>query len=361
MASQVDPLQSFTHLNDNVPLWLTRLDELVIKSEIQYERFFRLTRHGEIKLSRKKKSVSTDSLRPQQDVNTAVTLQQNKGGAAVASMTLGPTWAPTRDATTSANVEAQEVPRKRRAGSELSGAPSGHCVYRSKEMVVVYFDGEIQNLFEGLVKSIATARNSLRKGKSTASFKSRMASMGLAPPPSDMSSEQTAGVGLDPKMLLTKARIARQSAGNEMKSFEDADKDLEVAQNLCERAAHQFLRDGDCNTDIDNTRKRFVNCGNIAKREIERLKKEEQAAQKAAVEQKKEEVEHGTTTDSILTNESNERAKESFVPSKITAPPPLEKVNLVGTGEIEIDDCSDQSSMHIDISAIRRTVRNSRV
>ena len=358
-SNQVDSLQSFTHLIDNIPQWLTQLDDLVTKCEIQFERFTRITQHGEVKLTRKKKHASTESLRPGENTNTAAALQHDTGGADI--IPSAPALISTTEVPTACNIMAnQEIRRKRRAGSDFSGEPSSQCRYRMKNMVVVYYDSEIQEALEALVKNIATARNTLRKGRHTATFKSRIKSMGTPPPPIGKPHDRTDGLVLDPKLLLEPG-LARTRLGNkgknEMQCFEDADRDLEQAQNLCEKAAHQFLRDGDCHAEIEGTRERFINCEEIAKGEAEKLRVQERVAKA-----QEKELEETRALLGELTPPDNLQ-KENPIMIDVAAkigPAPL-TMNFAGTGAIEIDDASDAESLHIDMNAIRRTVRSTRV
>ncbi|KAG8527444.1 uncharacterized protein KY384_007596 [Bacidia gigantensis] len=361
MATQMDALQSFSFLADSVPQWLTKLDELVSKCDIQYERFTRISQHGEVKLTRKKHD-STESLRPGKDIETTALSAMNVDGPSMPTKAVA---ALPSEPEKSSNLEpfaSRDLHRKRRAGSDLSGAPSNHCRYRTKSMVVVYYDSEIQSLFEALVKNIATARNNLRKGKNAATIKTRMVAMGMASSASqDRSSDRMEGLLLDPKLMMAKARLGRQPRGNATKYFEDADKDLEDAQNLCEGGAHQFLRDGDCQAEIEGTRKRFASCRTIATQEVEKLKKEEEA--RRAHEMDVEDVEDEKTLVGGTTPPSDtmeEKSIEVSIDHKF-GPPPLKQVTFAGAGAIEIDDGSDEESIQIDMSAIRRTVRSARV
>ena len=139
-----------------------------------------------------------------------------------------------------------------------------------------------------------------------------------------------------------------------MKGFEDADRDLEQAQNLCERGAHQFLRDGDCNSEIEGTRKRFVNCREIAAREVEKLKK---SIETREISEARQEEAKGVV--SISSPEMSDE-KTIEISSDLKLDPPLKQVEFAGVGTIEIDDGSDDESVQIDMNAIRRTVRTTR-
>lgn len=221
-------------------------------------------------------------------------------------------------------------------------------------MIVVYYDSAIQDAFEALVRSIAGARNNLRKGKTTASFKARMASMGMGG--DDPFAGPSEFAMLNPKMRGSLG--LRDSPDSKMKEFEDADKDLETAQNLCEVAAHQFLRDGDCRLEIEGTRKRLEAALELAGKEVERLREEEEKEkEKGAKEAKK--AKKAEKEIPILTEEKLEEKTPvvEIVQENTMAPEPVKQINFTGTGAIEIDDGSDAEEVFIDISAFRRARR----
>lgn len=219
-------------------------------------------------------------------------------------------------------------------------------------MIVVYYDSAIQDAFEALVRSIAGARNTLRKGKTTASFKARMASMGMGGDDPFAGPSQFAM--LNPKIRGGFGRGTglglRDSPDSKMKEFEDTDKDLETAQNLCEVAAHQFLRDGDCRLEIEGTRKKFKAVLEIATKEVERLKEED-------------ERERADEAKIAAETQAQDEALEEKSPiiellqEKTMTPEPIKQINFTGTGTIEIDDGSDADSVQIDISAFRSNIR----
>lgn len=66
--------------------------------------------------------------------------------------------------------------------------------------------------------------------------------------------------------------------------YDELDKGLEYVQSMCEHAAHQFLRDGDCNEEIGNVKRRLGETKEQADREMERVKKEDPEALKASEE-----------------------------------------------------------------------------
>ena len=163
---------------------------------------------------------------------------------------------------------------------------------------------------------------------------------------------------LDPKLIrssgFSRTRLGPNMHGDsdvKMVEFDDADKDLETAQNLCEVGAHQFLRDGDCRLEITGTRSRFENVLEIARKEVEKLKTEEENGAKET-EKKEEDV---TVAQSKETSPVVEVEKK-MEPSPVVQTS-IKQINITGTGTIEVDDGSDVESVQIDLSAIRRTRR----
>lgn len=337
----MDALKSFTHIIDNLPSWLTQLDELSVQVTEQHARFTRLTHFTEVKLARKKHD-STESLRPKADDNPEPT------PIVVTDASVQPTSQPASDNAIILADTSRKILRKRKPSLALSGA-SGPQRYRTRSMIVVYYDSDIQDAFEMLVRNIAGARNNLRKGKTAASFKNRLAAMGMG--------EDRYGAGmfplLDPKMRL-KVGINRQVNGTSTDTaFETMDQDLEKAQSLCEIAAHQMLRDGDCRLEIEETKERIAKCLKIAKEEVEKLKAEAKEEESPEAREAQQTVEFVPET---THEESRPEPIEIIIYEKVEHPP-IKHSNFAGTGAIEVDNESDASSVHVDLSAIRRTRR----
>ena len=340
----MDALKSFTHLSDNLPLWLTKLDELSVQVTEQHARFTTLTQFTEVKLARKKTD-STESLRPKANDNSQPT------AIVVTDTLVPPTSQPVSTNAVILKDTTRNILRKRKPGSAWSGA-SGPQRYRTRSMIVVYYDSDIQDAFEMLVRNIAGARNNLRKGKTAASFKTRMAAMGMGDP--------TSGPGaglfpmLDPKMRL-KIGINRQLEGTSMDSaFDSMDHDLEKAQSFCEIAAHQMLRDGDCREEIEATREKFESCLKIAKEEAEKLRRAE--ANERALEEAGEEKQTFEVVQQTTPEQPTSEPVEILLPDKVEHPM-INHSAFAGIGNIEVDNESDASSIQVDLSAIRRTRR----
>jgi hypothetical protein len=232
-------------------------------------------------------------------------------------------------------ITLPSVPRKPKKGSIASGeSQAPKC--RTRSMIVVYYDSAAQNAFEELVKLISASRNAMRKGKIAV----RMADMKrMAELETDTDSEDEAlsatisaakiPIGnelesdekvpklefistrkMGPSRVSSAAAALRNSnngyltgvgqralfpkyRGNSGHAtpgpfpsiFDELDSGLEWCQSMCEYAAHQLLRDGNCNTEIAGIKKRLWEVKEIAGREIakaaaekkEELKKEPMA------------------------------------------------------------------------------------
>ncbi|KAK3716199.1 hypothetical protein LTR37_006644 [Vermiconidia calcicola] len=157
--------------------------------------------------------------------------------------------------------------RKRKTASVSSGRDSGPMKYRSRSMIVVYYDGETQNRFENVVRAIGTCRNSLRKGKMSAKV--------------DIYSQTMSGSGSvegnKEGNVIRATRISYRSArpkqghllsDDRLEVFDKVDGFLEKAQAMCERAAHQVLRDGDCALEIKHAKQHFLEAQKLGEAEF---------------------------------------------------------------------------------------------
>ncbi|KAI4189022.1 MAG: hypothetical protein LQ346_005189 [Caloplaca aetnensis] len=334
----MDALKSFTHLTDSIPDWLIKLDDLAVQVADQHSRFARLTQSELTGLRLAKKHDSTESLRPPHDDLDVVV--DHPPPVLTHPSALPKDIPPTSQPDPTLLVKG--ITRKRKSGSADLSAASGVQRYRTRSLVIVYYDSAIQDAFESLVRNISGARNNLRKGRTAASFKARMASMGMADDDDD------GYAALNPKLMIKRAPKA--STPSESPSFQKADEDLEAAQNLCEVAAHQFLRDGDCGEEIAGTRKRFEDCLETAKVEVQKL----QAANNV---EEGEEDSPKVIAESTPSVRTDTNASITLAADKIGGPKIPTIPTLMTNGTIEVDDNSDSASVHIDLTAFRRTRR----
>lgn len=237
--------------------------------------------------------------------------------------------------------------RKRKTMSACSLGDSQAARYRSKSMVVVYYDGEIQQRFESVVRTIGICRNSMRKGKMSARINS------LSHEEVSGSSEETLGedivTPINLKLYSSRLRTNRAvSSLDGTEAFDKADSFLDKAQALCERAAHQVLRDGDCATEIQNAKENIMSAIEIGKAELPILQsKAEQAAQR----RKKEEAElQQRETEAGRRDENDVAWDEKNKPgSRRTSPP-----NVLEVDELEVDSSAEDSDPSLSILGMLR-------
>ncbi|KAF2143682.1 uncharacterized protein K452DRAFT_285717 [Aplosporella prunicola CBS 121167] len=271
-----DSEKCFTYLCDNIPSWIESLAHVRKRIEDKQDEVEKVPVVQKIR-----KSGSTESLKPGKENF----LEQETGDYA------------SPNALPNASNETSEIPnqatrlaqanRKRKTASVIS-KQSAVTKYRTRTMIVVYYDSEVQKAFENLVRNIGTGRNLLRKGKMAA----RMEAMTAETGPDDNEDDDDfdpvlSKIGYRPRVGIGAFRTTRGMGGpggldGGSEAFDTADKALENAQSLCERGAHQVLRDGDCRTEVDGARKAFEEVSKLAEQEAAKQKeKAEKAAEKA--------------------------------------------------------------------------------
>lgn len=221
-----------------------------------------------------------------------------------------------------AKARATLQKRNRRSNSLMSAdAIAAANKYRTRSMIIVYYDSYVQSFFEELVKFVSASRNMMRKAKMAAKVAKirrladlEMPELDSKPSGGDAVGKETAadkalGTGIieaadtsgpDPEIALpmayTSSRQMRASArmsgrpsyprmGGRAAAYmgspqapdvyDELDKGLEFIQSTCEHAAHQFLRDGECTEEIEKVKRRLSETKEIADREMERVKKEQ--------------------------------------------------------------------------------------
>jgi hypothetical protein len=208
--------------------------------------------------------------------------------------------------------------RKRKTESLMS-AEEQTPKYRTRSMIIVYYDSQVQLAFEELVKFISASRNAMRKGKMAARMADmrRLAELETAEEELEdqriaaekAKNEQANGNGhavsaskdgpeVDtddngypmPKLRFVSTRRMGPSRGalmmgqralkdslkagggpitpSSVSIFDELDTGLEWCQSMCEHSAHQFLRDGDCSIEISNIKRRLTEVKEAAEREV---------------------------------------------------------------------------------------------
>ncbi|KAF4618997.1 hypothetical protein G7Y89_g14849 [Cudoniella acicularis] len=380
MAANFSIIEALDTLCTSVPQWHTRLDELNGQIAQRQIELARLEENERPPTRSIKNQGSTESLRPKDgDDNPFASMNDNADGIqmnpfatpkldqnecpgncrpssssrvtrAAAVTTPPPTKANSNPRasgtltrqlshTTPPTQRSPNVLRKRKTESLASGesiAPK----YRTRSMIIVYYDSAVQTAFEELCKFVSASRNSMRKGKMAV----KMAEMkraaelevaaeenendddededdnglnnmltsngnlaqrnvpigrqgqsvpgrgdmdGAAPtpqlkfvstrqmgPPRDLFNK-SATMGSTLSLGLLRGYNNRRGGNDAPDIFDELDKGLEWCQSQCEHAAHQFLRDGECGTEIANIKRKLSEVKEKAEKEMERLKAEE--------------------------------------------------------------------------------------
>lgn len=253
-----------SHLNDNIPRWLESLS--VVRKRMAGQSCERTLAPG------RQKTDSTHSIRPA-DKNNAV-------GRNVKTESSPTDQLPSTSLQTPVSTHPVRQQAKRKRQSTSTSSLSAPCRYRTKTMVIVEYDSEVQKSFEGLVRNIGSARNLLRKSKMAAKM-DKLANMALNlgsalddDEPDPLSSKL--GPPNQPRIGFCSVRTTRAmgptcvSADSE-DFFDVTDKALEKAQGLCERAAHLHLREGNADSQIDQTVKKLNKVTSLCQTELDKL------------------------------------------------------------------------------------------
>ncbi|KAI9894885.1 MAG: hypothetical protein M1814_000105 [Vezdaea aestivalis] len=275
----MDALASMTWVRTHLPAWLVSLDQLLFKIDA---RQVELAQLADSTASTAPRSVrpqgSTESLRPAADDGPAylapdtddipplptppTPVSSSSSSPPLSRTALSPTSGGQASPSAAVIKEQQANRRKRRPAPSITSAHSAAPKYRTRSMIIVYYDSQVEDAFEALVRDVATARNNIRKGKTAARMDALSASRG-------------------PNMTYARS-YNRSRAGEQKTVYDQIDGKLESCQATCETAAHQFLRDGDCSLEIGAIRRTLQETSVLAETEEGRLLKEREAAAVAA-------------------------------------------------------------------------------
>jgi hypothetical protein len=340
-----DALSCFKSLLDTVPTWLEELQEILKGAAEKQEEILFANKPSD-------SGIHTPSKTPSLQSRISAT------GSDHAQQIVVPIRPALQHLTNSDALRLSQ--RKRKTASIMSGE-SGPSRFRTKYAAVVYYDGDTQNRFEKLVRAVGLSRNAIRKGKMSA----KVDSLSLYPRSSFSSEDDDDSSGEEYHTPITTKMGFRTTANRatgysafvahtaDIEAFDRIDGRLEKGQALCERAAHQILRDGDCTQEVTQAREHFTEALRQAKDEIPVL---EQKAQKAAERRQKIEekrrIEEEKAAQKAAADAAVKRIADASNSNDIApAPSPAVLVALSGeTGEgrveadhIEVDSNTDDS------------------
>ena len=298
-------------------------------------------------------------------------------------------------------ARARALLRKRQRTDSVISAEGAAPKYRTRSMIIVYYDSYVQSFFEELVKFVSASRNMMRKAKMAARVAhiKRMAELempdsdeeddglpedgGPIPVDSSLQPEANGTNGATaPTLALvadTPLEVAAQTSQDDESSlpplryvstrrmqpmarspdmlvagngrppfsritrgpsrsiaggftdqppdiYDELDKGLEYVQSMCEHAAHQFLRDGDCSDEVANIRRRLQETKEVSDKEMERVIREDPAALEALSEE---------------TGKVRSYRPQSMRRDPVSAKENLTDIEITGGGSLEVDEGVD--------------------
>ncbi|OQD76419.1 hypothetical protein PENDEC_c004G02074 [Penicillium decumbens] len=339
MAMAMDALGAFSHLQSNLPAWITRVSELAAHTSakhIEYSEAYR--RHATYKPRRRKNSslcsIHVDDLVPiaQRERPTPET---SEVATAVKDTTTPP----------------QHASRKRSADEAPSIDSSEHRAFVStRHNVIIEYDGHTQKTLEEVVRDIGIARNNIRRGRMSLMSRTGYRT-GLLNKTVIGTNNQPGGA---PSSLSGLACVRSMRSGGDVvgvsastagiraeSPYDYVDKQLELAHGLCETAAYEVLRSGDCGTELDGVEEKFKMLLEMVGNEVKRLEEGKKQQAQSSPEDKEDE----TPSDPPQSSTAARLARIAAIAKK----QPSSDV----PGTIEVDDASSISAESIDLSAFR--------
>lgn len=337
----MDALGAFSHLQSNLPTWITRVSDLATHTSAKYAEYTEAYRRHASHKPRRRKSSSACSIH----TSDLIPIAQQKGPVSEA---IEVSTTNTKDAP----VSTQCVGRKRSADEASSLDPSDRYEFVStRHNVIIDYDGHTQKVLEEVVRDIGFARNHIRRGRIAMMPRNGLRS-GFFNKTVNIGTNNTAN-GESPLAALACVRSTRTGADvvgvsestNLLKGspFEFADKQLELAYGLCETAAYQVLRSGDCATELDGVEEKFKMLLEVATSEVKRLEEEKSMQQDKAPAPSEEPPLKTPPTPAAMRLARMQELPNSKFSSDTTHTP----------GTIEVDDASSISAESIDLSAFR--------
>lgn len=229
-------------------------------------------------------------------------------------------------------------------GESTQAAQDRRLAQSGKNRVVTY-DGYTQQVLERLVREIWSAKSSIRTARISDSMKTGFRGR----------NHPRAFIGKSYRELLSSRKADSTVVDDETEKertknariFDFVENQLDIAQNICESAAHQFLRQGDCTHELDVVLGIFDLVLEASTNATQRLETEEES--RRLEEQQAQENER---------QRELEEAAATAMDALVCADDPdvkLKRLSKLDDNILEVDDDSSASSVSIDISAFRLT------
>lgn len=387
MAQPMDAHSSFVFLLENLPTWKASIDSLSAHTEQKHAEFVaeyaRLVNQVKPKRRRSPSIASIHTV----DDNETVGRHEDEATPTADSVPTPPNRVEINPLEAGNKYLYAQARRRRRPGTSIRSGASGPQKFRNKNQVVVYYDAYLQEQLDTMVKTIGVGRNNLRKGKNALvaakgfSLPSLTARTGRNYPSLD-SIRGTGSLSHSTSTLVSEKKMddpTAQPPPDDEASFFLVDRELESIQSLCETAAHQFLRDGDCKTELDAIRQKFDDVFARATTVADSLKNSRQEHQhrSEACNDNLDNVHSCGASDATLSTRpsldilhtpkiggpmdrshlmishtlADMKSRGAFFNTQVTSG---DNPGLM-TDNIEVDDASEQSSIVVDITQFRMT------
>jgi hypothetical protein len=278
-----DPAKCFQYLSENVPLWIATLDELQAKIKARQPNLSRVP----VPMRKVKKTGSSESMRTKSSGDGDGDGDGGGGGGYSGGPRRNDDVASApQDGDIASALEDQHMTanqRKRKTASIISFSTTP-TKYRARNMIVVYYDSDIQKSFEQVVRNIGAGRNNIRKTRLAQRMEgltsrrqldtldTLRAATRLARRTATTREADAAAAATTTTAATAAAGAPMPNATPENEAYATLDAALEKAQSMCERGAHQFLREGDCETEIVGAKENFEEVKRVSDKELERLR-----------------------------------------------------------------------------------------
>lgn len=337
----MDATASFQYLVDNVLTWKQSVDDLQTYIRQKYdERADDYEQHLDESQPKRRKSASMASLHSDDDNSNRKPL-------------------------------SRQAQRQRRPRGSIRSNASGHQRFRSRRNVVIFYDSHIQSELDKLVKSYGVARNNLRKGKNA-----YVASHGFGLPAlrrqHHNASSSSPRTGSKPATQLSKSAtvsvvVAVDPVSDPLKDvtvFARADQQMQFVQDLCEKAAHQIIREGDCKMELEKASQGLQTLFSVAESMLDALKQEEQRQEQESTDDgdmfstlsipaaAKTYRRPSLTTMSVLPKVQEPQVSPCLpgtIASLVSAPAVIPSVPIQGQA-IEVDEDEESGDDYIDVA-----------
>ncbi|RFU80430.1 hypothetical protein TARUN_1785 [Trichoderma arundinaceum] len=339
-------IDALKNLINNIPSWQNRLDELssqVDKRQLELAALAQANPNKEPETRSLRNKGSTESLKPKDDGAMHIYFPEDVP-AQQPDIAATPLQSSRQRRSSPPSPAAEKRPAFPKSSTDTNALPSTRVVkksrtasiasadgprqtYRTRNMIIVYYDSYVQGFFDDLVRFISSSRNLMRKAKMAAKVAQikKLAEMEV-PDDENASGDDRAAEALPSLRYISSRRYGTAAmrlgppglANQTPDVYDELDKALEFVQSTCEHGAHQFLRDARCGEEVQKIQKRIGEVLEMAKREMERVEREEPELMKEA-------------------NDSKPRTMKSITVSR-TLVPHHKEVDDVHSRKLEVAD-----------------------